>query len=73
MMQRAVLRAAAIGLLPMLLLFSHAQQKERIRGQQPEQVSSTGAPAASADDAKKDKNEGDPLFKGMKYRAIGPF
>jgi len=44
MMQRVVLRAAAIGLLPMLSLFSHAQQKERIRGQQPEQVSSTGAP-----------------------------
>ncbi len=74
MMQRALLRMAAFLLLIVLFApFALSQQSERNRKQQAEQSTTTAAPAQSTDDAKKDKNEGDPLFKGMKYRAIGPF
>ena len=63
-----------VALLALLVLFSAAltfsQQKERNRKLDAAQK---GAPAASAPSAKDDKDEGDPLFKGMKYRSIGPF
>ncbi len=37
-------------------------------------VPATSEPSANGDAKEKDeKNEGDPLFKGMKYRSIGPF
>ncbi len=72
MMQRALLRMAAFGLLPMMFAsFAFSQQKEKNRNQQPTQNTATPTPTQAADDAK--RNEGDPLFKGMKYRAIGPF
>jgi len=50
-----------------------SQQKEKNRNLKPE---SPAAPALSSEDkdkAEEEKNEGDPLFKGMKYRSIGPF
>ena len=67
------MRAAAVLLL--LASFSSpavAQQKERNRSQQPAQAAAAASPA-QPDDSKKEKDEGDPLFKGMKYRSIGPF
>jgi len=74
MTQRALVRAVAFGLLPLMFVsFSYSQQKERNRNQQAEQSANTVAAAQTPEDAKKEKNEGDPLFKGMKYRAIGPF
>src|SRR5882762_6603392 len=74
MTQRALVRAVAFGLLPLMFVsFSYSQQKERNRNQQEEQSANTVAAAQTPEDAKKEKNEGDPLFKGMKYRAIGPF
>src|SRR3979490_1311850 len=74
MTQRALVRMAAFGLLPLMFAsFVYSQQKERNRTQQPEQSATTAAAAQSPEDAKKEKNEGDPLFRGMKYRAIGPF
>ncbi len=54
-----------------------SQQKE---GYRKTEAAQKGVPPASAHDSqtdkdkdKDDKNDGDPLFKGMKYRAIGPF
>ncbi len=71
MMQRALLRTAVLGVMPMLFSsFTFSQQKERNRNQVPAQSAAVPSPAESAESAKK---EGDPLFKGMKYRAIGPF
>ncbi|MFY9560852.1 MAG: hypothetical protein WAQ52_11510 [Terriglobales bacterium] len=71
MTPRALLRTAAFLLLIVLLAsYALSQQSERNRKQQ---TAASAAPAQSTDDAKKEKNEGDPLFKGMKYRAIGPF
>ena len=73
MMQRALLRMAALGLLSVLSAsFVLSQQKEKNRNPQPEPGAAKATSAASADDAEKVKNEGDPLFRGMKYRAIGP-
>jgi len=65
-----------VTLLAFLVLFSAAltfsQQKERKHKSDAAQ----NTPAASAPAAKDDrdeKSEGDPLFRGMKYRSIGPF
>ncbi len=52
---------------------SFAQQKERNRKLDSAQKTSPAADASSTKDDKDEKNEGDPLFKGMKYRSIGPF
>jgi photosystem II stability/assembly factor-like uncharacterized protein len=73
MMQRTFFRMAAF-LLPIALsasfVFSQQSGSNRKQG---EQSAATAAPAQSDDDARKNKYEGDPLFRGMKYRAIGPF
>src|SRR6266403_2148279 len=70
---------ARVAMLALLVLFSvtlsFSQQKE---GNPKVDAAQKNAPAASDSSAKDDKdkdekNEGDPLFKGMKYRAIGPF
>ena len=52
--------------------FALAQQRESSVKKPAEQSATPTSPQA-AENAKQDKNEGDPLFKGMKYRAIGPF
>ena len=73
MMQRALAFTTAFSLSMVLFAsFALSQQRESDVKKQAEQ----GTPqisAQAAEDAKQDKNEGDPLFKGMKYRAIGPF
>ena len=47
-----------------------SQQKERNR--KPDAAQKANEPGADNRDKEK-KNEGDPLFRGMKYRSIGPF
>ena len=72
--KRLHLRVAMLELFVLLsvtLIFS--QQKERNRKLDAAQKDAPAATATSAKDDKDDKNEGDPLFKGMKYRSIGPF
>ncbi|MFY9841659.1 MAG: WD40/YVTN/BNR-like repeat-containing protein [Terriglobales bacterium] len=67
-------------LLSAILTFS--QEKEGYRKMDAKQKSAsktTAAPAADTDQNsdkdkdKEEKNEGDPLFRGMKYRSIGPY
>ncbi len=76
MMQRVDVRAAA---LVLVVLFSTTltfpQQKERNRRLEAAQKEASATPDSPANDDKEkdDKNEGDPLFRGMKYRSIGPF
>jgi len=58
-----------------LCIPSFSQQKERNRKLDAAQKAVPGAnePAGKDDKDKEEKNEGDPLFRGMKYRLIGPF
>ena len=59
-------------LLSVSLTFT--QQKERNRKLDAAQKAATAPSEPQKDDNNKDeKNEGDPLFRGMKYRSIGPF
>ncbi len=74
MMQKVHVRIALLAVLvfvPAILTFS--QQKERTRRLEAAQQNTATEPAPSATSDKDEKNEGDPLFKGMKYRSIGPF
>ena len=82
MMQRADVLATVLALFVLAsLTFSFSQQKERNRKLDAAQKASPAASSAKDDkdknnDKDKDKdgkNEGDPLFKGMKYRSIGPY
>ena len=76
MFQRVrVRRDVLASFLVLAATLTFAQQKERSRKLDADQK---GAPAASESSVKDDKdkdekNEGDPLFRGMKYRSIGPF
>ncbi|MGD0467334.1 MAG: hypothetical protein ABSA54_03065 [Terriglobales bacterium] len=75
MIQKVHVRVTVLALLVLLsVTLAFSQQKERNRKLDAAQKA---APAPSAKDDKDkdkdDKNEGDPLFKGMKYRSIGPF
>jgi hypothetical protein len=49
-----------------------SQQKERHPKAEPAQAGEA-AVSQPLEDKSEQKNEGDPLFRGMKYRAIGPF
>src|SRR5260370_28127071 len=74
MIRRVDVRVAVLAsfvLLSVTLTFS--QQKERNRNSETAQKNAPAPPAPSAQNDKHDKNEGDPLFKGMKYRSIVPF
>ncbi|MGA9353280.1 MAG: hypothetical protein WBV46_06280 [Terriglobales bacterium] len=76
MNQRLVIRGVLLALLVFsFATFTSAQQKERNHEMDSAQKASpvTDEPAAKADAAEKEKNEGDPQFRGMKYRNIGPF
>ncbi len=71
---------ARIVLLACFLLLASAltfsQQKEGSRKTDAAQKNASNAIAADEKDAEKDKDkedEGDPQFRGMKYRAIGPY
>src|SRR5215831_161922 len=73
-MKRAsvVLRAFFVLLITFFASSVLCQQKETIHPSQPNQKSSE-AEQVQAGKEKDEKNEGDPLFKGMKYRSIGPY
>src|SRR5208337_1407410 len=80
MFQRLHVRVAMLALFVLLLVtLTFSQQKERNRKPDAAQKSAAAASATSAKDDKdkdKDKDEeklGDPLFRGMKYRSIGPY
>src|ERR1700692_4147534 len=77
MIQRAHVRGAVLGLLVFLLtnfLFSQQTEGRRKTDTTPKIAAKTAAvDDKDADKEKDQKNEGDPLFKGMKYRSIGPF
>jgi photosystem II stability/assembly factor-like uncharacterized protein len=74
MMQRVHVRRAVLAVLVLLLAtLAFSQQKERNRKLDAAQKASTAAAAPLEKSNKDDKSEGDPLFKGMKYRSIGPF
>src|SRR5882724_5835816 len=69
-------RIAVLALFVLLTAtFTFSQQKDHRRKSD---ASLTTAPTSDASAKEKDKdkdekNEGDPLFKGMRYRSIGPF
>ena len=64
-----IVTLALFVLLAVTLTFS--QQKERNHKLDAAQKNTSAESAPSAKD--NDKSEGDPLFKGMQYRSIGPF
>src|SRR6266576_6005097 len=73
MMQRALsCTTVMFSSIVLFASFALAQQRESSIKKPAEQSATPTSPQA-AENAKQDKNEGDPLFKGMKYRAIGPF
>ena len=73
MMQRALsCTTVMFSSIVLLASFALAQQRESSAKKPAEQSATPTSPQAT-ENAKQDKNEGDPLFKGMKYRAIGPF
>ncbi len=76
MNHRLLKRGASFALLVLFFATpSFAQQKERNRQLDAAQKAApiTDQPAAKTDADDKEKNEGDPQFRGMKYRDIGPF
>lgn len=73
MSSRTRLCAAALVLLALSTSLSISQQKENRKSQAASPPEAKSTAAQPADEAKKEKDEGDPLFKGMKYRSIGPF
>ena len=73
MMQKA---RVSFVLFVFLVLFSattFSQQKEPTRKLEAGQKNAPAEPVASATEDKDEKNLGDPLFKGMSYRLVGPF
>jgi photosystem II stability/assembly factor-like uncharacterized protein len=75
MIQRADVRAVVLALFVLSsVTFTFSQQKERKRKSEAAQSAPAASESAATNDRHTDeKNEGDPLFKGMKYRSIGPF
>ncbi len=72
--QRLHVPAAVLALFVLFsVTLTFSQQKERNRKLDAAQKGAPAAAEPSTKDDKDDKNEGDPLFKGMKYRSIGPF
>ncbi|MFI5113912.1 MAG: hypothetical protein ACHP7J_02125 [Terriglobales bacterium] len=61
--------AAGALLVALLATFAFPQPKEKPRKPDAETMSAAPAPQSS-DKEKEEKNEGDPLFKGMKYRPL---
>ncbi len=78
MNQKVLMRAAVLACFALSsVTLTFAQQKERkIRSAATQDSASAASDSSAQDDNDKDKdkkNEGDPLFRGMKYRSIGPF
>ena len=74
MNQRPHVRIATLALLVLLsAIFTFSQQKERNRKLDTAQKGTPATNEPAAKDEQDEKNEGDPLFRGMKYRSIGPY
>jgi photosystem II stability/assembly factor-like uncharacterized protein len=74
MMQRVHVRAAVALLVVFSATLTFCQKKERNRKLDAAQSNAnTSAPSAKDDKDKDEKSEGDPFFRGMKYRSIGPY
>ena len=74
MISRLPMRSVTTALLVVLCaVLTFAQQKERNRKSDAAQKAAAATPSPAAPATKEDKDQGDPLFKGMKYRSIGPF
>ena len=76
MIQRVHMRVTLLACFVLMsATFISSQQKERKPRSDAAQNSAPAASetAAQEDNNKEGKNEGDPLFRGMKYRSIGPF
>ncbi|HLB92450.1 MAG TPA: hypothetical protein VJK27_08935 [Terriglobales bacterium] len=73
MVQKARACFVLFVVLVLLSFTSFAQQKEPTRKLEAGQKNTPAEPVASATEDKDEKNEGDPLFKGMSYRLVGPF
>jgi len=72
--QKLRVRGAMLALFVLFLTtLTFSQPKQRNRKLDAAQKSAPAASAPSAAGDKDDKKEGDPLFRGMKYRSIGPF
>src|SRR5258707_9003524 len=74
--QKLHLRVTALAVFVLFAVtLTFPQQKEGNRKVDAAQKNTPTAsePSAKDDKDKDEKNEGDPLFKGMKYRSIGPF
>jgi photosystem II stability/assembly factor-like uncharacterized protein len=65
--------AVLISLAVLLANLSFSQQGEKSRKTTPERPAVQPAEPAEPEKTKEEKNQGDPLFKGMKYRNIGPY
>jgi photosystem II stability/assembly factor-like uncharacterized protein len=73
-MQRAHAQVTTLaGLILISATTGFSQQRERNRAPDAAQKATPASSMQAAASEKEDKNEGDPLFKGMKYRLIGPF
>jgi photosystem II stability/assembly factor-like uncharacterized protein len=74
MIQKVQVRGPMLALLVLIsttLIFS--QQKESYRKAEAAQKNTAAGSTPAANEDKEEKNEGDPLFRGMKYRSVGPF
>ena len=72
MIQKVHMRIVTLALFVLLAVtLTFSQQKERNHKLDAAQKNTSAESAPSAKD--NDKSEGDPLFKGMQYRSIGPF
>src|SRR4051812_44844288 len=74
MMQRA-LSCTTLLLVAILSFTNFGISQRETNAKRPAEQGVTPQTPQAADSAKqeKEKKEGDPLFKGMKYRSIGPF
>ena len=73
MMQKVYVHVVMLTLLVLLSTTLVFSQQKRSRNTDAAQKAAPAATSSAKDDDKDDKNDGDPLFKGMKYRSIGPF
>ncbi len=76
LIQRPRLRIVVFALfLVLVTTLTFSQQKERNRKPEaaPENASASAQDDKDKDKDKDEKDEGNPLFKGMKYRSIGPY
>ncbi len=52
---------------------ANAQGKKQTKAAKPDKAAPASTPVPAPEAGADEKKEGDPLFKGMKYRSIGPF